>query len=78
MWRDASNLPSDAGEVPAPMAGAQRRHKMQTHPAPAFLNEMKRHSFFLPFLSPMKARLTFVAVVLVAAVQVSKSVMVWI
>ena len=27
------------------MAGAQRRHKVEAHPAPAFLTEIKRHSF---------------------------------
>ena len=42
---DTFDLPSDAGEVPAPMAGAQRRRQVQAYPAPAFLNEIKRHSF---------------------------------
>ena len=27
------------------MAGAQRRHKVEAHPAPAFMTEINRHSF---------------------------------
>ena len=42
-WPDTLNLPPDAGEMPAPMAGTQRRHAVQTHPAPPFLTEIERH-----------------------------------
>jgi hypothetical protein len=43
LWPDTFHLPSAAGEVPAPMAGAQRRHKVQAHPAPAFLTKIESH-----------------------------------
>jgi DNA-binding NarL/FixJ family response regulator len=39
------NLPPDAGEVPAPMTGAQRGNKVQAHPAPMFLTQVGRHTF---------------------------------